>query len=517
MKPILTAAFIILHTFVVYAQQVPLHGKVTYISSQFHYVQFDNTKGIQVGDTLFSIDKAAPAAPVLVVKFLSSRSVAAELLTVKPRTVGEVVVAYPHHKTQNISPEEPAVTTINTSSTTPGVAKVSVSNAGYTKVSGRFTTQISSDITENSKYSNTRYRGSFNISIENAGMTGLKFTNYMSYSMRSTEWKFKKSAPLQNLRLYDAAFTYGTDSSYTITAGRHLNYHMSGLGAIDGLQFESGTSWFRYGIAAGSRPSLTDYGFDINLFQAGAFISQNGSSENGEYENTLALFNQTNHYKTDRRFLYFQHSNTLLPKLYLFASNEWDLYEVNNGTAKTKVSLTGLYLMSRYSPIKELTATFSYDARKNAQYYETYKNLLSSFTAQPYRHSFRFSLNSRPLANLTLGLNTGYRFQNNDINRTRDYGLYLYYYNLPYIQTDFSANAAYILSSYNKGISTDCSFSKTVLETLYIQTGVRLFHSTYLSLNTTYNQTTLYSSVSYPITDYITSSLYYEGSFEKNR
>ncbi|MCW8850565.1 MAG: hypothetical protein OQJ81_11350, partial [Melioribacteraceae bacterium] len=50
-------------------------GKVEYISSQFIYVQFGNTEGLQSGDTL-SIKKNGKYFPKLIIESLSSRSCA---------------------------------------------------------------------------------------------------------------------------------------------------------------------------------------------------------------------------------------------------------------------------------------------------------------------------------------------------------------------------------------------------------------------------------------------------------
>ena len=44
-------------------------------------------------------------------------------------------------------------------------------------------------------------------------------------------------------------------------------------------------------------------------------------------ENTFSVFEQTNNTKTDRRFAYLQHSNTILTNTNLFASAEVDLYK----------------------------------------------------------------------------------------------------------------------------------------------------------------------------------------------
>jgi len=70
-----------------------ISGNVTYLSSQNVYVQFDNTEGISVGDSLFVRSKKK-LIPILRANFISSRSVAGELLNEKSELkVSDVVIA----------------------------------------------------------------------------------------------------------------------------------------------------------------------------------------------------------------------------------------------------------------------------------------------------------------------------------------------------------------------------------------------------------------------------------------
>jgi hypothetical protein len=49
--------------------------------------------------------------------------------------------------------------------------------------------------------------------------------------------------------------------------------------------------------------------------------------KHGIIQNTLAFIQQNNSGQTDRRFAYFQHSNSLLTGLKFFGSVECDLYK----------------------------------------------------------------------------------------------------------------------------------------------------------------------------------------------
>lgn len=494
-----------------FAQKNQVTGKVTYVSSQLIYVQFDNTRGIEANDTLYIQSSPQHLQPVLIVKYISTRSLACEPFVNVSLQPGAVIQGFAKELPAIVLPSGvDSVTTV----TPPVLIKKTIVNKDITHVRGRFNVQSSSDFASDSRYNSNRYRSTVNLTIDNMFTPGLSFSNYMTYSVRDKEWATFKSTPFKNLRVYDAAVIYTHDTVYKWTAGRHLNYRLSGIGTMDGVQFEVQKNPVSYGIAIGSRPEFADYGVNMKLFQIGAYVTQQQKLHDGEYENTVAVFNQTNNFKTDRRFLYFQHTNTLLPKTYLYVSNELDLYEVKNNKAKTTARLTGLYVMARYTPFRELSAGISYDARRNVFYYETYKSLTENMFTNTLRQGVRLSLTGRPMQQLTVGFNSGYRFQKGDPKPSQDYGTYVYYNNLPFIETDVSGNFSYINSAYLKGGTADISFTKNFFNGLYTQAGYRLFQSTYAATKMVYNQSTIYGSVSYPLTGFLTLSANYEGLIE---
>ena len=112
------------------------------------------------------------------------------------------------------------------------------------------------------------------------------------------------------------------------------------MGAIDGLQFEKGFGNIRLGAIAGSRPNFQDYGFDFNLLQFGAYVSHVSNKPGNYATTTLGAVQQMNSGKTDRRFVYFQHSSQLAKNLNMFGSFEVDLYEnINNEVSNTARTL----------------------------------------------------------------------------------------------------------------------------------------------------------------------------------
>lgn len=115
----------------------------------------------------------------------------------------------------------------------------------------------------------------------------------------------------------------------------------------------------------------------LSSFQAGVYVGHVNSNPQKRRETTFAVVEQRNQSKTDRRFMYFQHSNSLTKDLNLFASFEVDLYKVVNEQVSNAMSLTNLLLSLRHKISKKLSISASYDNRKNIIYYESYKSYIA--------------------------------------------------------------------------------------------------------------------------------------------
>ena len=168
-------------------------------------------------------------------------------------------------------------------------------------------------------------------------------------------------------------------------------------------------------------------------------------------ENTFSVFQQTNDFVTDRRFAYLQHNNTIITNINLFASAEVDLYKKELGLGKSDFSLTSLYLSARYSPIREFSLSLSYDARKNVYYYETFKSISDSVLENETRQGFRARTIIRPLNNLIIGFQYGYRYSKLDVKPSRNYGGNISYTMLPLIESSLGINYSRLLSYYVDG------------------------------------------------------------------
>ncbi len=430
-------------------------GKIGYTSSQLVYVNFENTDGISVGDTLF-IKSKNKQYPALVVKYLSSSSAACEKLNGDDFKPGLEVYALIKKINESINPNIPIVLETNPNIvkplekiTEPENISTSMNN---TKISGRYSLQSYSsfnNIDNRGEYQ--RWRHSLRFGLQNIGGSGLSFSTYSIFAYRADQWKTVSSGLGKAFKIFDLNLSYQFDESARLWLGRYLNRKISNISIVDGLQFEKAFSFLTIGLVAGSRPNFSDFGLNSKLFEYGIYLSRLDTIDNGMMENTFSVFQQTNDFVTDRRFAYLQHNNTIITNINLFASAEVDLYKKELGLGKSDFSLTSLYLSARYSPIREFSLSLSYDARKNVYYYETFKSISDSVLENETRQGFRARTIIRPLNNLIIGFQYGYRYSKLDVKPSRNYGGNISYTMLPLIESSLGINYSRLLSYYVDG------------------------------------------------------------------
>jgi len=252
------------------------------------------------------------------------------------------------------------------------------------------------------------------------------------------------------------------------------------------------------------------------MFEYGVYFARSDTFETSQMENSIAYFNQTNNFKTDRRYLYYQHTNNLLSNFNFFASSEVDLFKREKGTGKTSLTLTSIYLNLYYNPIRELSFSLSYDARRNVVYYETYKSFIDSLFENEIRQGYRLNILVRPVNKLTLSLNGGYRFQKNDLRPSKNFGANLYYSSIPLV--DVSGNLTYtnLISSYTEGETVGMRLSKYInLFDMNISADFRMIKYKFRYSNEQLKQNILSGDISFRLPANIYLGLNYEGTFEK--
>lgn len=436
------------------------NGIVSYLSAQHVYVKFDNTDSISVGDTLF-YSNGTKDQPALIIKFISSKSCAGEkILNTKLKIDDKLFVKVPIQK--SITVQTNRTKEIQKQSSQSMVSAGSIPPRQYFRKNywGKLSMQSLSSYSNTPSNDSQRWRYSFSFNSDSINGTGLSFSSYLFFAYNTKDWSDIKKSIGKALKIYDLSLGYNFSNKSRFWLGRYLNPKIANVGSIDGVQYQQNLGKYYLGAVIGSHPDFSDYGYNLKMFEYGGYFGRIDTIASSQMENTIAFMNQTNNFKTDRRYLYFQHSNNLVANTSLFASSEFDLYKIENGLAKNDLSLTSVFISLYYTPARLLSVSLSFDARRNAIYYETFKTYLENLLTNELRKGYRLSLYLRPLNNLSIALNGGYSFQNGDPKPAKNFGANLYYNNIPLI--DFSGNLTYskLISSYTNGTISGVTLSK---------------------------------------------------------
>jgi hypothetical protein len=425
-------------------------GAISYVTSQHVYVKFASTKDLAVGDTLF-INKNGKLIPALKIATLSSISCACEPLAKMNLAVGDKVGPgrkSAHAEVPVITPAVP-VTQLSPKTDTTAVQKAPAQQIKQ-RIDGRISIASYSGFSNTPAATTEKLQYTFSLNARNIGGSGLSAETYVIFVHKINEWDKVKADIFNGLKIYNLSLAYDIGSHSRVMVGRKINPKFSNMGAVDGLQYELKIKSFTAGVIAGFRP---DYS---NLFEYGGFLYQEHAGKQINFQNTLAFIQQNNNGKTDRRFAYFQHSNSLLPNLNFFGSVECDLYQkVFNTTDSTYTEnnsprISNLYLSLRYRVMSRMSLSVSYSNRQNILYYETYKSYLEKLLETATQQGYLFQVNYRPVNSLTIGVNAGYRFQNTDARDSKNVYGYASWM-IPGLKTTTTGSVTWIDGSYLSG------------------------------------------------------------------
>ena len=425
-------------------------GKVSFISSQNVYVKFKSTSGITAGDTLF-ITSGEKLVPSLVVNNLSSVSCVCSKITDENIPLDHIVIA----RVKIIRPEPKVnkVEIINDTLSERAVRADSVfpqtsKKTNVQAIRGSMSVNSYSDFSDTGAPDSQRFR--YTLSLNAGNMGGSKFSaeSYISFRHKSGEWQELKNDVFSALKIYNLALRYDFNKLTSLSIGRRINPRISSIGAMDGIQFEKSINNLTIGILAGSRPDYTNYGVDFSLFQYGGYLALNTGRSGKNSESSVAFVTQTNNFRTDRRFLYFQHSNTYIKNLYFLSTVELDLFKLENDLPKSTLGLTGTYLSVSYRVSGKLSLSGSYDARRNVMYYETYRTYVDRLLENELRQGFRIGGNLRVAKSMLVGLQSGYRFLRSDPHPSRNLYGYFTYSRIPGVNLSATISGTYLESVY---------------------------------------------------------------------
>ena len=384
------------------------------------------------------------------------------------------------------------------------------------KISGSISATSYSNFSNITDTNSTRFQYRFSLNARNIGNSKFSVESYTSFQHETDKWNLVQENIFRALKVYNLSVKYDNNKNTQLVLGRKINPKISSMGAIDGIQYEARLKNIFIGTIAGFRPNHSDYSFDFHLPQFGIYTGHNFSNSNGEMQNSFALIEQMNTSKTDRRFAYYQHSNSLIKNLFCFGSVEIELYKNINDTAENTFDLASTYLLLQYKLFKKLTLSTSYDNRKNVIYYETYKSYINQMLEIESRQGLSFQATYYPFNNLSIGVKTGYRFPNQNSKESKNVYGYISYNNIPAVKLSVTAAFNYLETSYVNGKILNLNLSRDFFNgKLYIDCGYQMVDYSYPGTETTTLQNIINFNLNWQVYKNISLSVNYEKTFEK--
>ncbi|RIJ47383.1 hypothetical protein D1614_14810 [Maribellus luteus] len=445
--------FFISGTFVCKAQESGdlTEGRVSYLSGENIYVRFESTEGIESGDTLY-VRNAEGLFPALLVQHKSSISCLCNSITEATIKVSDSVFARSKQSrsiSQKTIPEE-AVPEKDVSEEVLTAPQSNRETTNTPSFSGRLMLSSYSNFSKQGSDSH-RFRYTFSSNYSNIGHSKISFESYVSFTHKLNEWQVVRDNLNDALKIYALAVKYDVNKQASVWLGRKINPRIANVGAIDGIQLEYAFKSLFVGVVAGSRPDYLDYGFNSHLFEYGAYLGHSQKTTNGYVQSSLAFFEQRNSGNIDRRFLYFQHTNSLVKNLNLFTSVELDLYKLENDQPTNSLSLIGFYFSLNYLFSRKVSLSGSYDNRKNVIYYETFRSYADEVLTQASRQGIRGRIHYRPLDYLLFGASAGTRFTKDDPRNTNTYNAFATWSRVPVLDASLNISANLMQTSYLDG------------------------------------------------------------------
>lgn len=525
MKKLLLILFLIPSLMTLGQEQNNISGNISYITSSNIYIKFVSTSHLQPGDTLFVSENERPI-PALIVNSLSSMSCVARPIIDRKFSVGDSIIST---RKKFIEPEAPvseqpvqvtAIVSEEPKESEPDILETGTLQETQIdrkqRISGKIGLASYTNFSNTSAATSQKMRYTLSLNAENIHGGRFSTETYISFVHRDQEWNLIQDNIFNGLKVYNLAVHYQIPEKAHIWFGRKINPKLSSVGAIDGLQAEVKLGSFSVGAILGSRPDYTDYSINPELGQYGGFVSHEEKTKSGFLQTSAAFVEQKNSGKTDRRFVYLQHSNTLLPKLYVFGSAELDLYKIVQDVTDNSARLTNLYMMLRYRFHPKYTASLSFSSRNNIVYYETYKDIVERLLEAEATQGYSLQITARPFKYTSFGARAGYRNRKQDPKPSKNLYVYASYLKLPFIHASTTISFTMLETSYLNGDIYSIQLNKDLLKGK-IYTGVGYRHVSYQFYNasSTLNQHLAELNVNWRIYKKLSTGIYYEGTFEK--
>ncbi len=477
---------VILLSLVGFAQKGKDIFPIKYTTAETVYLEGGKAKGLNVGDKLMVVcDKKKVVAEIEVV-YVAEHSASCRIIhTDEPIKPGDLAVVVTRtkqtessvqtSKTPEPTPEKKEVLTVKEKKT---VQKRRQSRRNASRLSGSVSVQYyhwNDQSASNLDFSQPTAR--FNLRVNNLWNKEyqLRIRTRTRYNQRSQE--LGPDIPQNELRnrVYELSLSYDNPQvPFNYKVGRIISNYMSGIGYIDGMQFQYNLSpSVRMGIFAGTQPDWRTSNFQTNIQKFGAFWNyRQGEIQSSQFESTIAAAAEYHSSVVSREFVYIRNSYSYQSRLYLYQSAEIDINRNwRKARAGERFSLTNLFLSARYRHANWLTLGLTFDNRKNYWTYEI-RTIEQILFDDALRRGLRGSISLRLPAKVFVYSNVGIRKRETDSRSTYSYAGGIRKADFLLRRLSLGINAAGFNSPLSSGYTASLRLAKSLLSGQRFEVGL---------------------------------------------
>ncbi len=390
-------------------------GVVTYISAENVYVRFENTKNLNIGDTLF---KTSNQKPLLVLQKKSSTSTinsrisdetiilgdsfygVSKVVNTKLQADSQINLSSANHRIQKIR----FIDTLKTTTVAPKAIANKWNWHGYTSVSTRYNQTFNSE--SNRAY--TQQFGRFNVkgvkkdSFRNSGLhlSG----NYQHFY---SQFQTTEAPKWGRIYLNQAEFSTNLSSHLDLKIGRGFQNGLSSIGALDALKLGLNIHQIRIEGVCGFSPEYRTHLFSTQMPVLGLSAKYQNHELPIKWDVNMGWMNQYKGADLDRNLLLFQ-SSAFNQNTYAFFLLEND---ITQGFKNARVQSTYLSIQHKFNT--KWNAFISYDTRTPWIFWQTYDQLtIDDLIEREAQRGFRFRVNYKQNRYLNWGIQSTLRTSN---------------------------------------------------------------------------------------------------------
>jgi hypothetical protein len=425
--------YIILAITAVLAQTAQAAYHIKYLSGENVYIDAGRSDSLYVGDRLL-VRHGDSAIAELEIAFVAEKSSSCKILgSSEEIKVGDPVeISVKAKRPEPVNPLPPSdaskVVEATPPATPPPVQVTQIKNK-IARLNGSVALQVYR-FTDTSPAHLNFTQPSLRLNLRASKLWGRDMTLTIQsdtrYNLRTRAYGQDIPKNEWRNRIYQFSLSYaGEGSPYDFQIGRIISNKFSGVGYIDGfLAQRKVVGGLRVGGFGGTQPQWQYSSFQSSLQKYGIYANYvAGNYPLNRYESTVAATGEYHGQLVSREFFFWSNNLNLGSAWNFYHSTEIDM---NRGWRKQRTnqsfSMTNLYLSARGKFGKRLTATLSYDNRKNYWTFET-RSLADSLFDNVLRQGLRTDLAYRLGATSTVFSNLGYHKRSTDSRATYSGGV----------------------------------------------------------------------------------------------